>query len=1003
MPPSPRKGSKPSAVTQPESDDKPWLNASLSHLNKPQELAELIAAQPERLANADASLSALSVQALKQFFDHSLSSEKDAIPSICAFIETVTPKSELKDQRASRSAGKRKRAHATTAAFVPPLFQGTPLDQLVTDGMDSRQLWEQIDLKAAKMSGIVERYFAQGLIREEDEDENEDDEDEEEPNKRAGPSRSRSLSDDDDDDDSNSDQEDEDDNDMSGDYDEQDMDPEEERVRLSQLSDADLRALGIDPALREQFLAHLAEEGQDDNDSDEKGSAYAGASDISDGDPTEIFYEPLKTEAEQLRRKEEQEMGMLPRLRSQVGDDEDDEEEDDDQDMYEDDQEEEEDESEEDDSRAKSSGKNSAGIPTSLLEDLDRPGKASKRPSKRHPTLDDDFFSIDDLNRQLDEQDAEEEADPVDDNDDDDLTDQVDYFKPLSGGDDLDDEHDEHDEQEEEAAEGSRLVDAADAHYADFFLPPTKAAKFNKKFGKRKASARFAAQDAAGDHNDHDDGDEEESDLDEQSSPSKKPARIYEEPDRKRSIRFNDTIEFRRIKPRKKSVDDFTPEMLRMIGASSDDVDAARHFDDEDMDEDQDNDDEEDDDDMDMDEVESETSSVGRRDSDDEGEELYPDEEQSEGEDAEEDDDDEDQDDDDDGVNTARRVAGDLFADSDDEADAQEKLSTHEKRVAALKEEIARLEDENVAKKDWTLMGEAGTRARPQDSLLEQDLEFERAAKVTPQVTEEMTESIEDLIKRRILDRNFDDVIRRREMEALPFLPSRLLELSDSKSAKSLAELYEEEYQAARGVDGEDGAPVAEADAKLAKEHEEITALYDDIFNKLDALSNAHFTPKAPKATIQTLTNAPSVSIETALPSTASSSTMLAPEEVYERSRHSTAMDGAKSEMTPEEKQRLHNKLRQEKRQRNEKIQDTRKALEMSGLVRAKKVNEKEEKQQALKKLVGNRGVSVIGKEANAAGAGTGKNSKNKAKAKAGASGVNGSAAKPTTANQFKL
>lgn len=407
--------------------------------------------------------------------------------------------------------------------------------------------------------------------------------------------------------------------------------------------------------------------------------------------------------------------------------------------------------------------------------------------------------------------------------------------------------------------------------------------------------------------------------------------------------------------------------------------------------------------------MESETSSVGRQGSDDEGSDQNSDEEDEEDEeDAEEDLDDEqssaedDQQDDNDGVNTARRVAGDLFADSDDEADARDKLSTHEKRVAALKEEIARLEDENVAKKDWTLMGEAGSRARPQDSLLEQDLEFERAAKVTPQVTEEMTESIEDLIKRRILDRNFDDVVRRREIEALPFLPSRLLELSDSKSAKSLAELYEEEYQAARGADGEDGAPVAEADAKLAKEHEEITKLYDDIFNKLDALSNAHFTPKAPKATIQTLTNAPSVSIETALPATASSSTMLAPEEVYERSRHSTAMDGAKSEMTPEEKQRLHNKLRQDKRQRNEKIQDTRKALEQSGLVRAKKVNEKEEKQQALKKLVGNRGVSVIGKEANAAGAGTGKNAKNKGKGKAVNGAANGSA-KPTTGNQFKL
>ncbi|KAJ9479518.1 U3 small nucleolar RNA-associated protein MPP10 [Pseudozyma hubeiensis] len=976
MPSSPRKGSQPAATA----------STSLAGLNKAQELAEIIASQPERLANADASLSALSVHALKQLFDHSITSEKQSVPSICSFIQTITPKSELLDQRASRSAGKRKRGN--NAAIPPPLFEATPLDELVTDGMDSRQLWEQIDLKAAKMSGIVERYFAQGLLREEEED---DDEDEEQANARAGPSRSRSRSsrqDEDEDDD-------EDDDDMSGDFDndeddEEDVDLEEERVRLSQLSDADLRALGVDPALRDQLLAEIDEQGQDDDDqdSDDEGSAYAGASDISDGDPTEVFYEPLKTEAEQLKRKEEEEMGMLPRLRSQVGDDEDDEDDDEDEDDMDEDEDAEDQDSEDEESRARTS----AGIPKSLLQDLDRPGKASQRPSKRHPTLDDDFFSIDDLNRQLDEQDAQEDADPVDgDNDDDDIADQVDYFKPLSGDDGVDEDEADDDEDPE-----GGVVNAADAHFADFFLPPTKASKFNKKFGGRKASARFAREDAAADQLDAD----PESDSD--SGSEQEAERVYEEPDRKRRIRFNTTIEYRRIKPRKKSADELTPEMLRMIGASSDDLEAARRFD-EDMDEDQDGDD----DDMDMDEVESETSSVGRQASDDEDEGQYSDEEEQDdnSDDVEEDDEEEEQgsadDDRDGGATTARRVTGDLFADSDDEEDAKDKLSTHEKRVAALKEEIARLEDENVGKKDWTLMGEAGSRARPQDSLLEQDLEFERAAKVTPQVTEEMTESIEDLIKRRILDRNFDDVIRRREVEALPFLPSRLLELSDSKSAKSLAELYEEEYQAARGADGEDGAPVAEADAKLAKEHEEIGQLYDDIFNKLDALSNAHFTPKAPKATIQTLTNAPSVSMESALPATSSSSTMLAPEEVYERSRHSTAMDGAKSEMTPEEKQRLHNKLRQEKRQRNDKIQDTRKALEQSGLVRSKKVNEKEEKQQALKKLVGNRGVSVIGKEANAVGAGTGKNAKNKGKGKS--NGVASGAEKGVSGNQFKL
>lgn len=977
MPSSPRKSPRVSAATATATStaDTETLDASLPHLSKAQELAELIAGHPERLADGDASLAQLSTQALKQIFDHSVQSEHDSIPSISAFIETVTPKAELLAQRASRSGPKRKRGQNGVAP--PPLFEGTPLDELVTEGMDSRQLWEQVDLKAAKMSGIIERYFAQGLLRDEDED----DQEEEEASSKAGPSRSRPRPkyDDEDDDDMS-----EDDDDMSGDFDEDDgegdMDSEEQITRFSELSDADLRALGVDPAQREEILARLASNDDEADESDEADEGYPGASDISDGDPSEVFYEPLKTEAEQLQRKEEEEMGMLPRLRSQVSDDDDED--------VEDEQDEDAEESEEDEegTTATSSGKNSAGIPKSLLADLDRPGKASQRSTKRHPTLDDDFFSIDDLNRQLDEQDAQEGADPVDDNDDDDIADQVDFFKPLDGAGGRDE-----DDEDEDAEQGAGLADAGDAHYADFFLPPTKAARFNKKFGKRKASARFANEDAADDR-----VSEDESDDDQEPSSSKAPVRVYEEPDRKRSIRFNDTIEYRRIKPRHKtSFADLFPDMMEKLGASPDDYDE-----DMDEDEDQDEDNEDQDDDMDMDEVESETSSVGRHGSDDEEEEEDEGEQDEEADNqSHQDEDAEEEDGADDGVSTARRVVGDLFADSDDEADAQEKLSTHEKRVAALKEEIARLEDENVAKKDWTLMGEAGSRVRPQDSLLEQDLEFERTAKVTPQVTEEMTESIEDLIKRRILDRNFDDVIRRREMEALPFLPSRLLELSDSKSAKSLAELYEEEYQAARGAEGEDGAPVAEADAKLAKEHEEITTLYDDIFNKLDALSNAHFTPKAPKATIQTLTNAPSVSIESALPATASTSTMLAPEEVYERPRHSGAMDGAKSEMTPEEKQRLHHKLRQEKRQRNDKIQDTRKALEQSGLVRAKKVNDREEKQQALKKLVGNRGVSVIGKEANAAGAGTGQNAKNKGKANGA---VNG-AAKPTTANQFKL
>lgn len=100
------------------------------------------------------------------------------------------------------------------------------------------------------------------------------------------------------------------------------------------------------------------------------------------------------------------------------------------------------------------------------------------------------------------------------------------------------------------------------------------------------------------------------------------------------------------------------------------------------------------------------------------------------------------------------RVREDLFAE-DDEAEVQAataNLSTHEKRTLALQEQIAAFEQENVGKKDWTLLGEATAKARPENSLLEETLDFEHSGKVVPLVTEEKVLSLEEMIKKRILD-----------------------------------------------------------------------------------------------------------------------------------------------------------------------------------------------------------------------------------------------------------
>ncbi|CAL1715634.1 unnamed protein product [Somion occarium] len=300
---------------------------------------------------------------------------------------------------------------------------------------------------------------------------------------------------------------------------------------------------------------------------------------------------------------------------------------------------------------------------------------------------------------------------------------------------------------------------------------------------------------------------------------------------------------------------------------------------------------------------------------------------------------------------TIARLKGDLFAEEDEEPESD--LTTYQKRMASLQEEIAQLEAENVAKKHWTLMGEATSRSRPQNALLEEDLEFERVMKSVPVITEETVQGLEERIKARILESRFDDVVRKRAVDDKPFLPSKFFELQDTKSKQSLAEIYEGEYTAAQtgGVTGED------RDGKLAKEHKEIEKLWENICSKLDALSNAHFTPKAPKAIISTVSNVSAATMESALPTTMATNTMLAPEEVYAPSPKDLV---ARSELTPAQKRALHNKQKKTKKKARQTLENS---VDKYSKVKGIK-GIKMQKNAALKSLVKTgKGITVVGKK----------------------------------------
>jgi U3 small nucleolar RNA-associated protein MPP10 len=80
------------------------------------------------------------------------------------------------------------------------------------------------------------------------------------------------------------------------------------------------------------------------------------------------------------------------------------------------------------------------------------------------------------------------------------------------------------------------------------------------------------------------------------------------------------------------------------------------------------------------------------------------------------------------------------------------RLSTHERQQEKIKKRIEQLEKSNLDPKHWTLQGEITAAKRPKNSALEVELDFEHAVRPAPVITEEVTASLEDIIRSRIIE-----------------------------------------------------------------------------------------------------------------------------------------------------------------------------------------------------------------------------------------------------------
>ena len=231
-----------------------------------------------------------------------------------------------------------------------------------------------------------------------------------------------------------------------------------------------------------------------------------------------------------------------------------------------------------------------------------------------------------------------------------------------------------------------------------------------------------------------------------------------------------------------------------------------------------------------------------------------------------------------------------------DDDDGMASLSAFARRQARLKAQVRALETANLGPKDWFMRGEVRGGDRPLNSALEVALDFEHASAPPPVVTEDVTRSLEDLIKARITEKRFDDVVRK--LPPPPGKKRRQMVLQDEKSTKGLADVYEEQYlkekaaadaaakAAAAVATGGASSAAAAADTAPAEEASpearEARALFAALCAKLDSLSHFQFAPKPVVEDLQVAKrDVPALAMEEVAPAVVSTATLRAPEEVY--------------------------------------------------------------------------------------------------------------------------
>lgn len=240
--------------------------------------------------------------------------------------------------------------------------------------------------------------------------------------------------------------------------------------------------------------------------------------------------------------------------------------------------------------------------------------------------------------------------------------------------------------------------------------------------------------------------------------------------------------------------------------------------------------------------------------------------------------------------------------------------SSFELKQERLKSKIEHMENAMLDERPWQMKGEVKAVNRPQNSLLEEILEFDTTTRPAPIITEEVTMRLEDVIKQRIKDKAFDDVERKVKPSDVQMEYKKQLVLDQEKSKQSLAQIYEKEFvQELEKHQPDDDEP------EEPKEHKEIRAELKELFEQLDLLSNFYHTPRPAQPELKIITNLPSIAAEEVAPVAVSDAAMLAPEEIKRKLKGDVLGAGERTS-TDKKRERRHKKVFQREKHQKQAI-----------------------------------------------------------------------------------